>query len=130
MSHRAALHDAREANLNESSSNVVRAPTTPVELVLPASAIETLASAVTSHVIEELDAPEPAERSPWMSVATAARYLDVSEERLRKLIQRREVPFYQEAPRCRVLLNRADLDNWMSRFRQSARAPSCRRRFN
>jgi excisionase family DNA binding protein len=56
----------------------------------------------------------------WMSVDTAARYLDVSPERLRKLQARRAIPYHQEGTGCRVLFCRRDLDNWMGTFRHDA----------
>jgi excisionase family DNA binding protein len=49
----------------------------------------------------------------WMSVETAARYLDCTPERIRKLIARRAIPFSQEAPGCRIFLSKTDLDAWM-----------------
>jgi excisionase family DNA binding protein len=49
----------------------------------------------------------------WMSIETAARYLDCPSERVRKLIARRAIPFSQEAPGCRIFLSRSDLDTWM-----------------
>jgi excisionase family DNA binding protein len=65
---------------------------------------------------------QPAEPWPeWMSIATAARYLDVEPERLRKLQARRSVPYYQEGPGCRVFFRRSELDEWMSRFRSVSR---------
>jgi excisionase family DNA binding protein len=57
----------------------------------------------------------------WMGVPRAARYLDVSEERLRKQIARRQVPYYQEAPGCRISLRRSELDEWMQNFRHDVR---------
>jgi excisionase family DNA binding protein len=54
----------------------------------------------------------------WMSVETAARYLDVSPERVRKLQARGEIPYYQEAPGCRVMFNRRELNAWMQAFRR------------
>ena len=56
----------------------------------------------------------PADPWPeWMSVPTAARYLDVTQERVRKLKERHEIPYAREAPKCRVFFNRGDLDRWM-----------------
>lgn len=49
----------------------------------------------------------------WMSVETAARYLDCSPERVRKIAARRQIPFVQERPAARVFFSRADLDGWM-----------------
>ncbi len=58
--------------------------------------------------------PAPIEPWPqWMTVETAARYLDVSPGRLRKLVARRQVPFAQEGKGCRLNFSRDDLDQWM-----------------
>jgi excisionase family DNA binding protein len=53
----------------------------------------------------------------WMSIPTAARYLDVSPERVRKLIARHALPAHREAPGCRVFLRRRDLDATMEALR-------------
>jgi excisionase family DNA binding protein len=65
---------------------------------------------------------EAASWPEWMSVETAARYLDASPERLRKLVARREIPFHQEAPGCRVFFARRDLDDWMTSCRHEGQA--------
>ena len=59
------------------------------------------------------DAPE------WLSVESAARYLDVSPERVRKLQSRRELPYYQEAPGARVFFHRLELDEAMARWHRA-----------
>jgi excisionase family DNA binding protein len=72
---------------------------------------------IKTELLEQLRAELRAEREPWpawMSVATAARYLDCSEERLRKLVARQEIPFSQEAVGCRISFSRIDLDAWMA----------------
>jgi excisionase family DNA binding protein len=57
----------------------------------------------------------------WMAIETAARYLDVTVERVRKLHARREIPFYQEGKGCRVFFRRSELDEWMARSRIAPR---------
>jgi excisionase family DNA binding protein len=57
-----------------------------------------------------------------MAIETAARYLDVSPQRLRKQVAHRQIPFHQEDKGCRVLFRRSELDDWMSSFRVPARA--------
>jgi excisionase family DNA binding protein len=64
----------------------------------------------------------------WMSVDTAARYLDCSPERVRKLIARRTLPFCQDAPGARVFLRRSDLDAHMSSIRHLPRGDDRRLR--
>lgn len=59
--------------------------------------------------------PAPAALWPeWMSAATAARYLDISPERISKLKQRGRIPYHQEGGKgCRVFFSRCELDGWM-----------------
>lgn len=57
----------------------------------------------------------------WQSIATAARYLDVPAERLRKLVARRAIPYSQEAVGCRISFSRYDLDDWMRSQRSGVR---------
>jgi len=92
-------------------------------VVIPDAVVEALAAAVSDRLLSALGAAGAGERWPeWMAIETAARYLDVSPHRLRKLVSRREIPFHQEDKGCRVLFRRGDLDDWMSRFRVPARA--------
>lgn len=85
---------------------------------LPAEVVEAIAERAAEIVLARLGDGRESERWPdWMSVETAARYLDVSPERVRKLVARREIPFSQEAKGCRVFLRRSDLDAWMDGYR-------------
>ena len=89
---------------------------------IPDGILDAIVAAVVARAIELLGAQLEQEAWPeWMSVEKAAKYLDVSPERLRKLQARREIPFHQEAPGCRVFFRRHDLDDWMSGFRMPAR---------
>lgn len=82
-------------------------------LELPAVLVDAIAERAASIVLAELARDSGNEWPAWMSVETAARYLDVSAERVRKLIAARAIPYAQEAPGCRVFLSRAALDEWM-----------------
>jgi excisionase family DNA binding protein len=87
----------------------------PVPVVLDDAALAALASALglSAH---------PGEAFPeWMSIATAARYLDVSVQRLRKLVASKQIPFVQERHACRIFFSRSDLDGWMRGFRHEER---------
>lgn len=64
----------------------------------------------TSDAQRDAD-PEPS--SEWMGVQGAARYLGISQERVRKLVARRAVPYVQEGPGHRVFFSRRALDEWM-----------------
>ena len=78
--------------------------------------LEAIAELVEARVLERLTDAAPA-APEWLSVESAARYLDISPERVRKLIARRAIPYYQDAPGCRVFLRRRELDDCMSALR-------------
>lgn len=85
-------------------------------LELPPEALEVIVEAVTDRVTAALP---PAEEGwpEWMSVPTAARYLDRSAGSVRKLYERGRVPSYSEGSGCRVFLRRSDLDEFMDATR-------------
>jgi excisionase family DNA binding protein len=89
---------------------------------LPAETLAAVAEHTAEMVLSRVVARGGADTAwpEWMSVETAARYLDAPEERVRKLKDRREIPHYQEGPRCRVFFRRSELDDWMARFRRPA----------
>jgi len=102
-------------------------PSEPLTLTLPHALIEALAAAISEHLLNRLHPVTSADPWPeWMAIETAARYLDVSPQRLRKLVSRREIPFHQEDKGCRILFRRGDLDDWMSGFHVPARIPGRR----
>jgi excisionase family DNA binding protein len=95
----------------------------PARYVLQLStAVENLWNELREELLADLRAEQGVPTWPgWMSVDTASRYLDCPVERVRKLVARREIPFAQEGPGCRIFFNRSDLDRWMSGFQQAAR---------
>lgn len=86
-----------------------------LRLAVPPAMLDAIADLVEERVLGRLATAEAA--AEWLSIETAARYLDVSPERVRKLVARRAIPHYQEGPGCRVFLRRRELDEWMSRSR-------------
>ena len=96
-------------------------------LVIPDAVVEAIAIAVSERLLPTLQQAGGSKPWPeWMAIETAASYLDVSPQRLRKLVSRREIPFHQEDKGCRVLFRRGDLDDWMSSFHVPARTPARR----
>lgn len=90
-------------------------------VVLPQETVAALAEQAAAIALARLsDRPAGDGWPEWMSVETAATYLDMAEERIRKLKDRRVIPYYQDGPGCRVFLRRSELDDWMASFRKAA----------
>jgi excisionase family DNA binding protein len=91
-----------------------------VQITFPPELLDAIIDAVTERVLDRgRDRDDDGDRWPeWLSIATAATYMDVSAERVRKLIARGELPHYQEAANCRILLRRAEVDAWLESFRR------------
>ena len=90
-----------------------------VRAVLDEEQLAAIAAKVRADLSTEIQ-PNAEPWPEWLSVESAARYLDVAQERVRKLIARRAVPYYQEAPGCRIFFRRSELDEWMQTFRVQA----------
>ena len=58
-------------------------------------------------------------RSPWLSLARAAAYLDLPRGRLYKLSAAGAIPHYKQDGR--LLFRRDELDRWLSAFAQGER---------
>jgi excisionase family DNA binding protein len=86
-------------------------------LLVPTDALDAIVEIVQARVAERLEASIDSAYPEWLSVESAASYLDVSPERVRKLVARRTIPYYQEGPGCRVFLRRRELDEYMNAFR-------------
>jgi excisionase family DNA binding protein len=85
------------------------------------AALEQLKAELRDELLADLRGAQQADAWPqWMGVTTASRYLNVSEERVRKLVARGKIPYHQESRGCRVFLSRGDLDEWMASFRVTA----------
>lgn len=89
---------------------------TLLSVELPEEALQAIAERVLG-MLQPYMGHEDKGWPEWMSVETAARYLDVSPERVRKLQARGQLPYYQEGPGCRVFFNRRELDTAMSVLR-------------
>ena len=88
---------------------------------LPVEAFEQLVEQVAERVLERVADLGAGDTREWLSVQSAAEYLDCTQERVRKLIARRQIPYYSEGVGCRITLRRADLDEWLSGLRHEPR---------
>src|SRR5690349_12532587 len=71
--------------------------------------VSALAERIATLVLRVLKERQPSS-SPWLDIEGATAYLGCSVERLRKLVQRRAIPFHQERPNKRIFLHRLELD--------------------
>ncbi len=91
-----------------------------VEFILDGLNLGVIAERVAQILQTNQSARTDREWPEWMSVETAATYLDISEERVRKLKDRHGIPYYQDGPGCRIFFYRSELDEWMSGFGRAA----------
>lgn len=95
-------------------------PPLPPQLAGLEPLLETLARRIVElHQAHTTAAVQPAEQSPWMNVATAARYLDWPRQRLYKLTASGAIPHYKHDGR--LLFHRGELDTWLSSFAHGQR---------
>ena len=82
-----------------------------VEIELSEQVLNEIAERVAA-ILSERTASGP-DFPEYLDVKAAAAYLGCTVGRVRKLVERRQVPFVQDGPGCRVYLARRDLDSWM-----------------
>jgi excisionase family DNA binding protein len=101
------------------SASAARATPETVELrlVIQGEQVSALAALVADVLHGQVHASAGEAWPEWMNVDTAAGYLDCAKERIRKLVARRDIPFHQEAPGCRIFFRRQELDAWMAASR-------------
>ena len=75
--------------------------------------------ATESDGVPPAEDDDPRERSPWLSVDSAAAYLDWPRQRLYKLTARGEIPHYKHEGR--LAFRRDELDRWLSGYAQGER---------
>lgn len=84
-------------------------PTRPLPML--DALLADLAERVAAAVVRQLkstreDAPE------WLDSRSAAAYLGVHRDTLRKLAAGRTIPTHQDGPGCKLFFRRGDLDEW------------------
>jgi len=65
-----------------------------------------------SVIREEIQATTVAAPSGWLSVKGVADYLDTTEDAIRALVKRKQIP-HDRAPTGRLLFSRSELDQWV-----------------
>jgi excisionase family DNA binding protein len=77
--------------------------------------LETLASLVAVAVIEQLGRQSTNDSGEWLDSRSAAEYLGVHRDTLRKLAGERAIPVHQDGRGCKLFFRRSDLDEWRER---------------
>ena len=81
-----------------------------------------LAERIAAEVARQLTSEQGEsgeQSSPWMSVESAAAYLDWPKQRLYKLSASGAIPHYKQEGR--LLFHRGELDAWLRRYAEGAR---------
>jgi excisionase family DNA binding protein len=82
----------------------------PFEGALLDQLLGRLADLVAERLMERNEASPS--RAEWMDARTAAAYLGVHPDTLRKLAAQRAIPFHQDGPRCKLYFRHDELDDW------------------
>jgi excisionase family DNA binding protein len=85
------------------------------ELGLLDALFDTLAARVAAAVLEHLGRASTDDASEWLDSRSAAEYLGVHRDTLRKLAAERAIPVHQDGRGCKLFFRRADLDEWRDR---------------
>lgn len=74
--------------------------------------IDDVVERVASAVVQQLTAGRDQAIGEWLDSRTAADYLGVHRDTLRKLAAERTIPAHQDGPGCKLFFRRSDLDRW------------------
>ena len=81
------------------------------ELGIVEHLVERLAERVAAVIVERLSAPDD-RTDEWFNSRSAAEYLGIHRDTLRKLAAERAIPTEQDGPGCKLYFRRSDLDAW------------------
>ena len=117
----AAPESKRASGAERESTTTADAEAVELRLLIQGEQVTALAALVANLLRAQAQPPGSESWPEWMNIATAASYLDCTPERVRKLVARREIPYHQEAPGCRIFFRREELDTWMAASRRGPR---------
>jgi excisionase family DNA binding protein len=81
-----------------------------------------LADLVVDRLMESSEANSRDRADQWLDARSAAEYLGIHRDTLRKLAAQRAIPTHQEGPRCKLYFRRDELDDWRRSARRTRRA--------
>ena len=71
-----------------------------------------LADLVVDRLMQHTEAEHDDRANAWLDARSAAEYLGVHRDTLRKLAAERAISYEQDGPGCKLYFRRADLDAW------------------
>ena len=97
---------------------------TDAEFLVLDALFDRLAARVAAVVLERLGHVSNDDPGEWLDSRTAAEYLGVHRDTLRKLAAERAIPVHQDGRGCKLFFRRADLDEWRDRGGRGAHLAS------
>jgi len=85
------------------------------ELLVLEALVDKLVARVAAAVVEHLGRASSDDSAEWLDSRSAAEYLGVHRDTLRKLAAERAVPVHQDGRGCKLFFRRSDLDEWRDR---------------
>jgi excisionase family DNA binding protein len=85
------------------------------DLLVLEALVDKLVARVVAAVVEHLDRASNGDSAEWLDSRSAAEYLGVHRDTLRKLAAERAIPVHQDGRGCKLFFRRSDLDEWRDR---------------
>jgi len=85
------------------------------ELLVLEALVDKLVARVAAAVVEHLGRSSSDDSDEWLDSRSAAEYLGVHRDTLRKLAAERAIPVHQDGRGCKLFFRRSDLDEWRDR---------------
>lgn len=85
------------------------------ELRVLEALVDKLVARVAAAVVEHLGRASNDDSAEWLDSRSAAEYLGVHGDTLRKLTAERAIPVHQDGRGCKLFFRRSDLDEWRER---------------
>ena len=85
------------------------------ELLVLEALVDKLVARVAAAVVEHLGRASNDGSAEWLDSRSAAEYLGVHRDTLRKLAAERAIPVDQDGRGCKLFFRRSDLDEWRGR---------------
>ena len=82
------------------------------EFLVLETLVDKLVARVAAAVVEHLGRASNDDSAEWLDSRSAADYLGVHRDTLRKLAAERAIPVHQDGRGCKLFFRRSDLDEW------------------